>query len=66
MADIVTGRKRSPQLDMTPMVDLAFLLLTFFMLTTGITASKSDRHFRRNDDHRSKPVLPGRRHIRGH
>ncbi|MFM1898639.1 MAG: hypothetical protein RL577_879, partial [Bacteroidota bacterium] len=27
--------KSSPSLDMTPMVDLAFLLVTFFMLTSS-------------------------------
>lgn len=39
MAKIKLG-KGSPALDMTPMVDLAFLLVTFFMLTASVRVSE--------------------------
>jgi len=32
--------KGNPALDMTPMVDLAFLLVTFFMLTASVRVSE--------------------------
>jgi biopolymer transport protein ExbD len=36
----VRPHRSSPTLDMTPMVDLAFLLVTFFMLTTKFAADE--------------------------
>jgi biopolymer transport protein ExbD len=41
MANIQTKGKSAPHVDMTPMVDLGFLLITFFMLASSFMKAKS-------------------------
>ena len=41
MSEIASGKKGVPSIDMTPMVDLGFLLIAFFMLATTLAKPKA-------------------------
>ncbi len=64
------ARKHSFHLDMTPMVDLAFLLLTFFMLTTTfakprvmqLTMPVPDKHKTKVAAHDALTLVLGNNH----
>jgi biopolymer transport protein ExbD len=53
------SRRKSTAIDMTPMVDLAFLLLTFFVLTTNLTKPwtlQIDMPDKVSDTSKQKPI----------
>jgi biopolymer transport protein ExbD len=65
MAELNTtsrNRKETPRVDLTAMVDLAFLLITFFMLTTSLAKNEAMDIFKPDEnDNQAFTELPASR-----
>lgn len=58
--NVTTNRKAVPKVDLTAMVDLAFLLITFFMLTTSLSKPVAMDIAKPDDQGIQEPVAASR------